>query len=263
MMRPKTNEECLCNLVPREEARTWERPNNTGAVLLFTPRAGSSWLCGLLRSTQLLGDPQEYLNQELLPIAAPRFKARTETDYFNAIETLTASKNGRYCITATWGQIALCEHDFLIRYATSPFIYLRRRDILAQAISLYLAVETGLFHRTGVDSAEPDASWSSEASAAISRWWCHLLEYECLTDIQLAVRGIVPLRLYYEDMIRNGGAAVRRVLQFCGVAEYEGEPTSTHEQVGGAANRLLALQFTAERGEFIRRMNLFRPPLVT
>jgi LPS sulfotransferase NodH len=257
-----TNDECLRTFVPESAARTWGRPGNAGAVLIFTPRAGSTWLCDLLRSTNVFGDPQEYLNQELFPISAQRFRARTETDYLNGVETLTISPNGRYCIAATWGQIALCAYDFLGRYEGMKFLYLRRRDILAQAVSLHLAVATGRFHTTGdTVGAEPRVAWSAEVAAAIARWWGHLLNYECLTEIQFAVRGIAPLRLYYEDVISCGPDAVRSILEFCGVIAMPSNPTSTHERTGGELNAILKESFEAERGDFIREMNALRPPL--
>ncbi len=260
-MRLLSNENILQALVSEETAKSYPRPNHDGALLVFTPRSGSSWLSDLLRSTGLVGDPQEYLNQDLLPIATQRFPARTETDYLNAVETLSASPDGQYCIAATWGQIDLCAHDLLARYQDRTIIYLRRRDILAQAVSLYLAVTSGRFHVRGPDVDPSITEWSADVASTIARWWAHILNYECLTDIQFAVRDIVPLRLYYEDIVMDAHGTVRRILDACGVSDEPTDIGTWRSAVGNDDNRKLQACFMAEHGALAAMLNRCRPPL--
>jgi trehalose 2-sulfotransferase len=259
-------EERLQTLVPEAEAESHPRVGNAGVIVLFTPRSGSTWLCDLLRRTRLLGDPQEYLNQDLFQFSTKRFRARTETNYLNMIETLTATHNRRYCITATWGQIGLSTQDFLGRYADAKFIYLRRRDILSQAVSLYLAITTGRFHRRSGDDRPlelPEIEWSSDVADAIGRWWAHILAYESLADIQFAVRGMTPLRLYYEDLVSDTNRTVRDIFDFCGVRADRDGFESRYEPVTLPTNALLYQNFMADRAELAATLNSFRPPLVS
>jgi LPS sulfotransferase NodH len=148
-MARKANRAHLESLVDPQAARTWPRPDRRRLLILFTPRSGSSWFGDLLRSTRALGNPEEFLNQDVNAEVVRQFGARTEIDYLNALETKTASLNGVFSMEVVWGHVELCEIDLLGYYADGRFAYLRRKDILAQAISLLLATESGVFHNAG------------------------------------------------------------------------------------------------------------------
>jgi LPS sulfotransferase NodH len=268
-MARKVNRAHLESLVDPQSARAWPRPDRHRLLILFTPRSGSSWFGDLIRSTRALGDPEEYLNQDINAEVARTFGARTETDYLNAVETNTATPNGVFSMEVIWGHVELCEIDLLNYYAGAHFVYLRRRGILAQAISLLLATESGLFHNPGGDAPraqEEIAARLVSAEAAfgsIRRWWGHLLNYECLTEVQLAIRGIRPLRLYYEDIVGDPAGTVTRVLAHCGVPHGDADPpSSAHQPVRGALNDELARLFRTREAEFVQIMDSFRPPLV-
>lgn len=212
--------------------------------------------------------PDEFLNQDTNSEVVRRFATRTELNYLNAIETETATPNGVFSMELIWGHVELAEPDLLGYYQDASFVYLRRKDILAQAISLLLATETGVFHNpsgasVSSSSQRPQVLVSPEKTfAAIRRWWGHLLNYECLTEVQFAIRGINPLRLYYEEITENPVDAVNRVLDHCNIDRQEAAaPTSSYSPVRGEVNAELSRMFQASQAEFIRKMEAFRPPL--
>lgn len=267
-MPRRSNREHLENLVEASAARTWERPERKRLFILFTPRSGSSWFGDLLRSTRVLGNPEEFLNQDTNSEVVRRFATRTEIDYLNALETVTASGNGLFSIEAVWGHVELCGFDLLHYYGDAHFVYLRRRDILAQAISLLLATETGVYHNPtgGAGEAQTGAAdrlvSPEKTFATIRRWWGHLMNYECQAEIQFAIRGIRPLRLTYEDIVGDPPGTVQQVREFCAIPpEAGGPPSSSYAPVGGRANAELAEQFLHAEPEFVARMTAFRPPL--
>lgn len=266
-MSRRSNREHLESLVATDAARTWPRPDRRRLVILFTPRSGSSWFGDLLSSTLVLGNPDEFLNQDVNAELIRRLGARTEGDYLNALETETGSANGVFSMELIWGHVELSEFDLLGYYRDAHFVYLRRKDILAQAISLLLATETGVFHNTGRAETTPARTAERLVSpettfATIRRWWGHLLNYECLTEVQFAIRDISPLRLYYEGIVADPPAAVARTLAHCDVKpKAVGEPNSSHEPVGSELNAELARLFRAAQPAFIATMDAFRPPL--
>jgi LPS sulfotransferase NodH len=268
-MARKVNRAHLEGLVDPKAARAWPRPNRRRLLILFTPRSGSSWFGDLLRSTGALGNPEEFLNQDINAEVVRRFGARTEIDYLNAVEANTATPNGVFSMEVIWGHIELCEIDLLGYYRDAHFVYLRRKDILAQAISLLLATQSGVFHNAGDGPSRSQADVAERlvsvevTLAAIRSWWGHLLNYECLAEVQLAIRGIRPLRLYYEDIVGDPAGTVARVLAHCGVSqEGANPPNSAHQPVRGALNDELAQLFRTREAEFVRIMDSFRPPLV-
>lgn len=268
-MARKANRAHLESLVEPKAARTWPRPDRRRLIILFTPRSGSSWFGDLLRSTRALGDPEEYLNQDINAEVARRFGGRTEIDYLNAVETNTATRNGVFSMEVIWGHVELCEIDLLGYYNDARFVYLRRKDILAQAISLLLATQSGVFHNAGDEPlrSQPDIAErlvSVEATfATIRSWWGHLMNYECLAEVQLAIRGIHPLRLYYEDIVGDPAGTVARVFALCDVSQQDANPpSSAHKPVRSALNDQLARLFRTRQAEFVRTMDSFRPPLV-
>jgi LPS sulfotransferase NodH len=264
----RTNRQHLETLIPQGLAKKWPRPDCKRIFILFTPRSGSSWFGDLLRSTKALGQPDEYLNQETNIEVVRRVGARTETDFLNAIETITASGNKVFSIEVAWGHVELCEFDLLGYYSGAHFIYLRRRDILAQAVSLTLATSTGIYHNpSGSAGHRPDElakrfASREETFSAIRRWWCHLMNYECSAEVQLLLRGIRPMRIYYEDIVADPMGAVGRVREFCGVPPtIGGPPSSNYTPVSSELNVELAKLFSQEQDEFAASMNAFRPPL--
>ncbi len=267
-MSRKSNQAHLESLVETSAARNWPRPERNRLIILFTPRSGSSWFGDLLTSTRVLGNPNEFLNQDINADIVRRFGARTEVDFLNALETETASGNGVFSMEVIWGHIELSEIDLLGYYRGAQFAYLRRKDILAQAISLLLATETGVFHnRTGDGETAPTRIAEQLVSAdttftGIRRWWGHFQNYECLTEVQFAIRGIRPLRLYYEDLVADPPGTIARVLELCDMrADAAGPPQSSYKPVRSELNDELARLFRTREAEFVRTMESFRPPL--
>jgi LPS sulfotransferase NodH len=254
----RTHQEILADLVPESDAKTYSRPERKLAVIIFTPRSGSSWLGDLLTATGVFGLPDEYANQTLLCEHVSKF-ARTETDYLNAMEQECASANGIFSIQATWGDISLFGTiDFFERYQNARYFCLRRRDIISQAISLHLAVETGLFHRVGSDEVRIEYTPSQCPVQSIKRWCVHILNFECMIEGQFIVRGINPMRLFYEELVEAPEQTVQRILTTLDLSS--GAPTSNYKKLSSEKNDQLKAEFLKTEADFVRALYRLRPP---
>ena len=179
-------------------------------ILAVTPRCGGTLLALALWRTGALGAPLEYLN---LPRLAP-FRARLGggdlPTYLAALERLRTSPNGVFGLKAFLTQLLdrrRDHEDLLHRLAPGAWIHLRRRDRLAQAVSLARAERTEAWVGRESPGAEPDYSRELiEEKAAFLAWqdegWRTLLEGA----------GAPVVTLWYEDVAADPDAAVRQVL---------------------------------------------------
>src|SRR5262245_10046452 len=119
-------------------------PTLRGYAICTAPRAGSNWLCQLLASTGVLGRPLEYFNAS----ARRQLDDPTYPDdprgQVARILTMGRTPNGVYGVKlfasqfrAVAGSVRLSRELPGLR-----FVYLRRRDVLGQAISWVRGLQT-------------------------------------------------------------------------------------------------------------------------
>ncbi len=190
-------------------------------LIAFTPRSGSSYLCDLMAHSERLGIPGEYLNPEFLPQLLQNFPAANPAEYLAHILKGRVGRNGVAGVKASWFQFAnfldLLEDEQCL--AGLRYLSLRREDTVAQAISLYLAAGSQVFH-TNVEHppARLDALQHLTYSyAAIDEWHRHILVQEAGWDSFFAERGITPLKLTYEELDARPLLVLRKIARHLGV----------------------------------------------
>jgi LPS sulfotransferase NodH len=187
-----------------------------GYAICTSARSGSNWLCYLLSSTGHLGNPREYFNCEARrQFDDPSYPAEP-AEQFSRILTMGATPNRVYGL-----KVSPAQHDSISQScawtALLPnlkFIRLQRRDILGQALSVARAVQTGQFRST-VPAKAPatyDADLIKESLVATvrdqARW-----------TLFFARTGIVPLPVYYEDVVENSQAVTNRIAGLVGTRQ--------------------------------------------
>ena len=180
-----------------------------------TPRAGTNLLTGLLKSTGVAGAPEEYFWRDDMPAWSERWETTTFVDYLLGAIRAGTTANGVFGAKLMWGYMA----DFLDRldrlagghegsdrslverfFPASDFIWIRRDDMVAQAVSWARAIQTGVWYdQVGRSSATPPefdfdqierlAREAADHNDAWQRWF--------------AANEITPLLVRYEDLVSD------------------------------------------------------------
>jgi len=178
-----------------------------GYAVCCTPRSGSSLFCAALISTGKLGRPREYFNVEGVRLEHPDFPDDPD-GMLEALVTLSTTPNGVY---------GLKVHGFYLDGAAPPgwaarlpnlsFVFLRRRDLLRQAISDARAVQTKAYMSYQTEQAPPvyDPQAIAFNIATFAR-------HDARWRIFFARNGIEPLEVAYETFL----AAPQAVLDALG-----------------------------------------------
>ena len=186
-----------------------------GYAICTEPRSGSVYLCRLLASTGVLGNPTEYFNGDTL-------RGRGFADYpddpeaqLALIPRLGATPNGVYglkvfahhfdrVMATRWAQ----------RLPSLAFIHLTRLDSLGQAISHVRAIQTQQWVAHRVAIAEPVYDFD-----AIKERLVGLLLDQNRWRYFFARNGMPVLHLIYEQMITQPRETVEAVGRFLGLAD--------------------------------------------
>jgi len=174
-----------------------------------------------MRHSGRLGIPNEYLNQDFLPQILQSFPAAGPAEYLAHILKGRVGRNGVSGIKASWFQFAnfleLLEDEQCLEGLR--YLSLRREDTVAQAVSLYMATSSKVFH-TNIEHppAQLDALQRLTYSyAAIDEWHRHILVQEAGWDSFFAERGITPLKLTYEELDARPLLVLRKIARHLGV----------------------------------------------
>ncbi|GIK26594.1 MAG: hypothetical protein BroJett006_28400 [Betaproteobacteria bacterium] len=141
-------------------------------------------------------------------------------EYFDRIKKRYVTPNGCFGMKTSWSDFApVIELGLFDRMFTNPaIIYLDRRDIVLQAISCYRARESGLWHLADGENALVNRAIRYDG-LAIKEFFDALIAEKHEWEEFFCARGIVPLRLYYEDLVGNMGSGVEQIAELLGLTE--------------------------------------------
>ncbi|MEL6889828.1 MAG: Stf0 family sulfotransferase [Pseudomonadota bacterium] len=196
-------------------------------ILCTAPRSGSTMLCGMLAATGIAGAPQSYFHRPDpsswarglgLPDDAPL------DDILGAVRATGAGgltgirlqqHSHAYLMTALAGYGPTDPQRIEAAFGPTRYIWLRRQDTLAQAVSLLRAEQTGLWHRNADGSAleqlEPTRDEGYDAHA-ITDQIGKLDAASTAWRTWFADHGIAPCKMTYEDLATDAARALRNVL---------------------------------------------------
>ncbi len=185
-----------------------------GYAVCTSGRSGSNLLCQYLSSTGVLGHPLEYFNGAGRRMRDyPDFpdEPAKQTDW---ILTTGATSNGIYGVKVFPWQLDLIAKS--IHWSqllpNLAFVFLKRRDLLGQAISALRAAQTNQWRSTmaaqGPATYDGHQIYERLQSAArdYARW-----------ELFFARNGIEPTGIIYEDLVANPQAAVDQVARLFGL----------------------------------------------
>jgi LPS sulfotransferase NodH len=187
-------------------------------LLCGTPRTGSTFLCSLLSSTGVAGHPESYFREPDEPWWAERLgvPGADFPRFVAAVSAAGRTGNGVFTARVMWGSIehvvgrlpAAASDLAALERALGPLrlVHLRRADAVAQAVSWTRAEQTGYWQQDDERRAPPRLDLD-RIDATVRTIRAHDQAWSDWFDRQ----GAVPLRVAYEQLVRDPGATVRRI----------------------------------------------------
>jgi LPS sulfotransferase NodH len=186
-------------------------PPTVRYAICTTPRSGSHFLSLMMKNTGLFGCPLEYFHREYLPIWRRRAAAEGHGSVIRFLESRRTGANGRLGIKIDRMSLPATVAEIGPGFLRGEWklIFLRRRDLLAQALSWTRAAQTGAWkadwaHRGAVAYSRHEVAWRVGLAARQNASWQQLF----------AERGQVPLELVYEEVEQDPRGALEAVAGF-------------------------------------------------
>ncbi|MGC5309713.1 Stf0 family sulfotransferase [Micromonospora zamorensis] len=232
-------------------------------LICATPRTGSSLLLGLLESTGVAGHPQAYFRSPDEPLWVDRWQIRRTAegdfdyvDYVRAALATGRTGNGVFGAKLMWGTLDevvdklagtypdLAGNDIALlsrAFGRTRFVFLRRDDVVAQAVSWLRAEQTARWFVGGNGEIGGDAG-NGQAPRFDPDGITHLVEtireHNAAWESWFAAWGVQPLVVRYEELDTDMVAATRRVLDFLGLDLPEGGAiVARHQRQADDLNR--------------------------
>jgi len=172
-------------------------------IIAFVNRSGSNYLAELLKSTGKFAGLGESLNAHTVKYLAPRYRAVTFADYLIRLrqEDLRGSDKV-WGLKTGWMQFSmLCRSRAIPNLLRPQIILIRRRDIVAQAISYYIAEQTAQW--TSKESATIDRDKITYDGAKIMKHLVSIVDSNSKLQTVLTLSGCPFEEIVYEDLIQD------------------------------------------------------------
>jgi LPS sulfotransferase NodH len=231
-------------------------------ILCATPRSGSTLLCAHLRASGVAGHPQSLFRREDLQEYADYWRITGADghyafkDYLAAAIAAGRGQTDTFALRLMWetlgeivgylGGAALGAQADLLRrtFGSLRYIYLRRDDLIGQAISRHKAEVSGIWHIGIEESDHPStphydydriASHLRDLQAANQHWqnW-------------FAANAITPLTVTYEALSQDPAGVTHEVLLALGLHSNHAL-TAPNRKMADAESAAWAIRFRAEQ----------------
>ncbi|WP_046470898.1 Stf0 family sulfotransferase [Allosalinactinospora lopnorensis] len=204
-------------------------------LVCATPRTGSSLLCGLLASTGIAGCPEAYFRQPDERSWARQWRITDGSgvfryqDYVRAALAAGRTANGVFGAKVMWGtleevvaklaavhpSLADADLDLLNReLGRTRFVFLRRADIVAQAVSWLRAEQTNLWCAGRPEPSGDEPRFDFDGIHDLVRL---IEEHNTGWREWFASFGIRPHPVVYEELVADMAGTTRGVLDFLGL----------------------------------------------
>jgi LPS sulfotransferase NodH len=205
----------------------------TALIICATPRSGTTLLCDLLAETGITGVPNSFYRVESVADFAGRLGVAEgpnfERRYLDAILREGRGDTDMFSMRVMWPSVATMRDALGVvfpreisdrgriaaAFGTPLYLYVERKDKVAQAISRIKAEQSGLWHRAADGSVREQGGEyrapeydAMRLRASISETTAHEAEWRGW----FAREGIVPMEMSYEELSADPQAAMARLL---------------------------------------------------
>lgn len=183
-------------------------------IIASSQRCGSSLLGHTLGATGGFGVPLEYFNQQNLSHWKTRFGTGNVAALLDHVEQLRTTPNGIFTIKCHYFQLNEVGSikNLFLRYEDCRFVSIKRQDVLAQAISRTIAMQTGVWFSGQKTKRAPQYDGIQIAENLRT-----LLRQRMQWDMAFAMTGMKPLEVFYEDLIADPIGTTMRIAAYCDV----------------------------------------------
>lgn len=183
----------------------------------FTNRCGSNYLTHLLASTGLMKKGGEVFNRDRVARISKRNKIANFNHFCQFVRRSHRADSGISSLKVSWHQLYFLHQYHLIPevFQSPRFVFLRRRDILGQAVSYSIAQQTKAWtskHESEVNSSHYDEAQILQFVERIATSNAHMEALLSLVDAPVC-------EIYYEDLIAAPQKTIRQVYSDLGLTE--------------------------------------------
>ena len=197
-------------------------------IIASTQRSGTHLLCSILRSTGIAGSPDEFFLSKPGETWEKRSGVSSRDGYIERVLQDNTGDNGVFGAVVMWSyfermvQMLQEIRDYnrftaaeLIaeRFNRPKYIWMRRRNLVEQAVSWAIACQTGVWAQRVGTTPRPNAAPKFDFKV-IDEWCNRIAAHEANWANYFRENQIEPLVLYYEDVVACHRTAAERVLQF-------------------------------------------------
>jgi len=224
--------------------------------IAFTPRSGSTWLGDVLSRSGLLGMPREYFNPEAAGPTLTSSACTNFPDYYQYLK-IVKQANGVFGFEVNWPRLnsIIGENHWPLFEDINAWFFLRREDFVAQAVSLFKAIQSGVFHsHDGKKARQPVVYDGGKIAEAVFT----LMNSEYQLSQHFKEFGITPVELWYEHIVPLAPVDVvklfaERLQITLGADDVQrlAAMTPKLKKIGDSTNTELADRFRGEHRELV------------
>jgi trehalose 2-sulfotransferase len=231
--------------------------------ILMTPRSGSTWLTRRIARLDRLSCPDEYFNTDVFADTLRYNPGRDVYEVFDIIARKNRTQDGLFGLEISYFNLEELELEAKLldlMIGDKYFFYLNRRNFVAQAISLYTAVESKIFHSFQAGGDEQRRREVPYDDAKILFWAGHILQQEFGFHQWMAANGVKPVRLRYEELCEDIDAVIGRMADHMGVNldGVEAHPTEETQRITADSAGSYERRFRNAHAEFCRKWEAVR-----
>jgi len=220
--------------------------NGRAYFMCITPRSGSTFLADILSKTGALGPCKEHFPAEYgnyVPDWMTAYRGIAEVFRVLRRDSLPTPFFG---IKGSLLQMFPLISAGAFGNPSLPFryLYLRRKDVIGQAISLCRAAKTGEWHSSDPHVPDPEIS-IGEIIASVK----HLKRMEADWEVIFSMLRIKPLRLTYEQCVAEPKKTFTEIGSYLGVT-WPFDPTTIRSSLTPLAEKRDPLWQTKLRSHF-------------
>jgi LPS sulfotransferase NodH len=225
-------------------------------VIFFTARSGSSWLTSVLSAENRFGRPEEFLNPGFVRDVAEAVNCKDPEFFLPSLLKKVQSPNGVFGIEVREIDVVLVGKELFFKNFDSKttFFNLWRENIVAQAVSLYRAVETGHFHSG--DGKEENAAPDYHADG-LEKWIIDIAAQENANVLMLQREGRAFINLCYEHIVKSREAVLALFADALNISRPQGHtapPAPPLKKIGDDWNDEVEKAYRKERGSVVAKI---------